>query len=558
MTQSHLPGDPDPIRRRDFLLGIAATGLGAAGGRSVEKGADPDPDVVDLETLRAASRLSGLAFTDEELKAALDDLRREWPRWRTSAGLPNGVAPTLGRVDAPCAREPSSWKPSRELDDDIADEEASGPLHYQPAYVLAHRIRKGEITSLALTRHFLERMKRLDPKLLCVVTLLEERALAQARAADADLAAGRVRSALHGVPWGVKDLFSVPGAPTTWGAAPFEHQVLDETAEVVARLDAAGCVLLAKLSTGALAMGDRWFRGRTRNPWNLEQGSSGSSAGPASATAAGLVGFAIGTETLGSIVSPCTRCGTTGLRPTFGRVSRAGAMALSWSMDKAGPIARSIRDAELVLEIIAGADPKDVDTVARDFASEVAKPLAEIRVGRVDLGGRGRRDAEAYERVLKEIDALGFRTRPVTLPRPDRRMMAILDVEAAAAFDDITRDGRVRELTAQGPGSWPRIFRAARFIPGVEYVQACRMRTALKARMREAMAEIDVLVIPSYAQGILLTTNLTGHPTAVMPRRAGAGRSISFVGRLWGERNLARLAHAWQTSTSYHRAHPNL
>ncbi len=557
MTQPKPPEDANPIDRRRFLFGVAASGLGAAGGMGAPEWADADPGEVDLETLRAAAKLSGLEFTDEELKAALDDLARVWPRWRRATGLPNGTAPTLGRVDVPPARTASPWKPS-DASDDVAPEEASGPLHYQPAHVLARRIRKGEITSLALTRHFLDRMKRWDPKLLCVVTLLEERALAQAKAADADLAAGRVRSALHGVPWGVKDLFAVPGAPTTWGARPFEHQVLDETAEVVARLDEAGCVLLAKLSTGALAMGDRWFRGRTRNPWNLEQGSSGSSAGPASATAAGLVGFAIGTETLGSIVSPCTRCGTTGLRPTFGRVSRAGAMALSWSMDKAGPLARSIRDAELVLEIIAGSDPKDVDTVPRDFGSEVAKPLAEIRVGRVDLGGRGRRDAEAYERVLREVEALGLRTRVVTLPRPDRRMMAILDVEAAAAFDDITRDGRVRELVAQGEGSWPRIFRAARFIPGVEYVQACRMRTALEARMREAMAEVDVLVIPSYAQGILLTTNLTGHPTAVMPRKAGSGRSISFVGRLWGERTVVRLARAWQESTGYHRVHPKL
>ncbi len=555
MNQPETPRDP--ADRRRFLLGVAASGLAAAGRRPGGLESVAGPGDVDLETLRAAARLSGLAFTDEELSAALDDLAREWPRWRRPAGLPNGMAPTLGSVDGPPAPAASTRR-APVPPDEVPTEEASGPLHYQPAHVLARRIREGEITSVALTRHFLDRMKRLDPKLLSVVTLLEDRALARARAADEDLSAGRVRSALHGVPWGVKDLFSVPGAPTTWGARPFEHQVLDETAEVVARLDAAGCVLLAKLSTGALAMGDRWFRGRTRNPWNLDQGSSGSSAGPASATAAGLVAFSIGTETLGSIVSPCTRCGTTGLRPTFGRVSRAGAMALSWSMDKAGPIARTVRDAELVLEIIAGSDPKDVDTVPRDFLGEVAQPLEKIRVGRVDLGSRGGRDAKAYEKVLRELETLGIRTRKVELPRPDRRMMAILDVEAAAAFDDFTRDGRVRDLVAQGRGAWPRIFRAARFIPGVEYVQACRMRTALKARMREAMSSVDVLVIPSYAQGILLTTNLTGHPTVVMPRAQGSGRSISFVGRLWGERDVCRVARAWQESTGYHRAHPTL
>ena len=386
---------------------------------------------------------------------------------------------------------------------------------------------------------YLDRLKRHGPTLECTITLTEERALEQARRADEEIAAGRYRGPLHGIPWGIKDLLAVKGYPTTWGAEPYVDQVIDMDATVVRRLDEAGAVLVAKLTVGALAMGDVWFGGKTRNPWNLEQGSSGSSAGSAAATVAGLVGFSIGTETHGSIIPPSTRCGATGLRPTFGRVSRHGAMALSWTMDKIGPICRSVEDCALVFDAIHGAD--GLDPTVRDvpFVWDANIDVRNLRIG--DLKSAFDEEPESEEgREWRRMDLRGARRAPLArrgaipfeLPKglPVSALRLILHAECAAAFDDLTRSGRDRLMEERS--SWPNTFRQARFIPAVEYIQANRVRTLVMAALDEAMRDIDVFVTPSYAGDVLLMTNLTGQPAVVLPngfRADGTPVSISFI-----------------------------
>jgi Asp-tRNA(Asn)/Glu-tRNA(Gln) amidotransferase A subunit family amidase len=372
----------------------------------------------------------------------------------------------------------------------------------------------------------------------------------QAKAADAEIAAGRYRGALHGIPWGAKDLIAYPGYATTWGAIPFKTQTIDTKATVAARLDAAGAVLAAKLSLGALAMGDRWFDVMTRNPWNKVQGSSGSSAGSAAAVAAGLVGFAIGSETLGSIVSPCRRCGATGLRPTFGRVSRHGCMTLAWSMDKLGPIARSVEDCALIFGAIHGADGYDASAVDRPFHWPSRREAKSFTVGYFEQGAPA--DEREELRVLRD---LGMRLVPLKMPDklPVRAMSLILSVEAAAAFDELTRQG-----ITEGLNEWPRIFKQARFVPAVAYLQANRVRTLLVQEMEKMIEPVD-----AYVGGDDLTiTNLTGHPSVVLPNglreRDGVQRpgSLTFTGRLYGETELLAIAHAYQQATGHHLRTP--
>jgi len=419
-----------------------------------------------------------------------------------------------------------------------------------------------------LTEMYLSRLKRFDPQLFAVVTLTEDRARAQAARLDAELRAGNYRGPLHGIPWGAKDLLATRGYPTTWGASPYRDQMFDYDATVVEKLDAAGAVLVAKLTMGALAQGDRWFGGMTRNPWNPEEGSSGSSAGPGSATAAGLVGFAIGTETLGSIVSPSTRNGVTGLRPTFGRVSRYGAMALSWSMDKIGPMCRSVEDCALVLQAIHGPDGRDPTVRDVPFNWDVERPLSEIRIGYFrsafertnDEGERNRFDAAALGAMQRIVPNLI----EVSLPVDDFPLRAIsgsvLGVEAAAAFDALTR-GQDDNLMLAEPerSTWPNTFNAARFVPAVEYINANRARTLVMQAMDRALADVDVVITPNT---VLLLTNLTGHPQISMPggftTRNGADVPVSaqFIGRLYGEADLMRVAKAWQDATGHHLRTP--
>jgi Asp-tRNA(Asn)/Glu-tRNA(Gln) amidotransferase A subunit family amidase len=473
----------------------------------------------------------------------------------------------------------------------------------------------GKIKSVDLTKMYLARLKRYDSKLHFVITLTEERALAQAKAADAEIAAGKYRGPLHGIPWGAKDLLAVKGYPTTWGAGGFEHQTFDEDATVVQRLDAAGAVLVAKFALGALAMGDKWFGGRTRNPWNMEQGSSGSSAGSASAVSAGCVAFAIGSETLGSISSPSTRCGVTGLRPTFGLVPRTGAMALSWTMDKLGPIARSAEDCELVLETISGPDGKDASVAPYDLPWGVGLNWQEMRIGYLKSEfdppaplklaepatnettdekkkreernaamqeARARRDYDRrYElAALDKLRAMGVKLIPVELPKlPWDSMTPLLTAEAAAAFDDLTMTGRDRLLTEQGVEDWPNDFRIARLYPAVEYIQANRARTLAIRQMSALFQQVEIIVTPT-TDTQLTATNLTGHPALIVPnglRGADAPKppaiddgnhddiggpgtpvSLTFLAGHYQDARLAAFGHAYQQATGFHKLHPKL
>ncbi len=416
---------------------------------------------------------------------------------------------------------------------------------------------------------YLARMKKYGPQLLSLITLTEDLALEQAAAADKEIRAGRYRGPLHGIPYGVKDLFDTKGILTTWGAEPFAKRVADENATVVDRLTKAGAVLIAKLSMGALAQGDLWFQGRTKNPWNLEQGSSGSSAGSASSTAAGLVGFSLGTETLGSIVSPSTQCGTAGLRPTYGRVSRHGAMALSWTMDKIGPICRGVEDLAIVLNAIYGPDGHDRTVGADPFHWEPRRPLTAMKIGVLQSAfDRVQGDnKKIYDQALADLKRAGVDMKPVEYTEDGPTIRFLLEAEAAAAFDDITRDGQVRTLRGQNQGDWPNTFRTARLVPAVEYIRAQRARTLLVGKFEKFMADWDVVVIPS--QALLTTTNLTGNPQVVVKCGFGEAtqqngakvpspRTISFLGRIYEEGSPLRVALAYEQATEWHTRHPKL
>ena len=460
-------------------------------------------------------------------------------------GIPARGYPDRRKGNASGATRPTS-------DEDLA---------YLPAHQLGELIRTRQLSSVELTRAYLSRINRLNGQLLACITVTDDLALRQAQQADEEIRADRWRGPLHGVPYGVKDLIDTQGIATTWGAEPFRGRVPREDATVVKRLRDAGAVLLAKTAVGALAMGDIWFGGTTKNPWKLDQGSSGSSAGSASGTVAALFGFAIGTETLGSIVSPSTRCGATGLRPTFGRVARTGAMALSWTMDKLGPIGRSVYDLPLVFDAIRGADGLDATVIDAPFSWDAGRALGEIRVG-YDRAAfeEKRRDPELDNKALDVLRGLGINLVPITLPdMPVGDILFGLEAEAAAAFDDLTRSGQDDQLKAQDANAWPNIFRAARLIPAVEYIQAARARTLLMRRMDAAMADVDCYVHPTFGGNTLLTANLTGHPTVVMPngfRPDGTPASICFTGRLFGEAATLRVAAAYEDATGWNRRRP--
>jgi Asp-tRNA(Asn)/Glu-tRNA(Gln) amidotransferase A subunit family amidase len=520
--------------------------------------------------VKSAERVAGLEYTKKERKQVLSGVRRNRSLITElrKFTLANEVLPAL-RFDpvlpgTVIERQNPSARPHQEhRGTRIELPQTSEELAFYPVTKLSRLLETKQITSVQLTRLYLDRLKRYGPRLECVVTLTEELALQQALRADSEIASGRYRGPLHGIPWGAKDLLATKGIKTTWGANPYKDQILDDEATVVKRLEDAGAVLVAKLSLGALAMGDVWFGGKTKNPWNLEQGSSGSSAGSAAATAAGLVGFAIGTETLGSIVSPCTRCGVTGLRPTFGRVSRAGAMALSWSMDKIGPICRTAEDCALVFEALHGPDGRDPTVVDVPFVWDPSLRLRDIRIGYlVSAFERERKHKHLDDAVLDSLRESGAQLIPIELPdMPTRALRIILNAEAAACFDELTRSGKDDLLVRQGRGAWPNSFRQARFIPAVEYIQANRIRTILMEKMAELFEHIDVYVAPSFGGSNLLVTNLTGHPTVVVPNGftdEGNPRSISFTGDLFEEAKTLAAAKAYQEATSFHLKHPEL
>lgn len=435
-------------------------------------------------------------------------------------------------------------------------------LAFYPVYKLAVLIKSKKISSVELTQLYLNRIKKYGDTLQCVVSILEERALAQARKADEEIAKGKYRGPLHGIPYGIKDLLAVEGTRTTWGAEPYADQQLNTTATVVKKLDEAGAILVVKLSMGALALGDIWFGGVTKNPWNLKQGSSGSSAGSASATVSGLVAFSIGTETLGSIVSPSTRCGASGLRPTYGTVSRHGAMALSWSMDKIGPICRSAFDAALVYKVIHGEDALDKSATTSAFNYSAKTDIKKLKVGYLkSLFEASYPGKENDQKALEVIKSLGIELVELELPAsiPVAAIRLMLTAEAAAAFDELTRSNKDSLLSNQLRWAWPNTFRTARFIPAVEYINASRLRQQLIEEFHKVTKDFDVIISPSFGGTQLLTTNLTGHPCVVVPNgfnNTGSPTSISFLGKLYGEAAPLLVARAFQEATEWEDKQP--
>lgn len=561
------------LDRRAFLayfsgIGLSSTLLPGVLWAIVQ---EQDEHKITKEMLDEAERIAGLEFSEAERDLMLRGLNSNLESFETlrTVELPNNIPPALyfnpippgavlERRDVPTRRsEPRIDNPPADLDE----------LAFWPVTHLSRLVETQRISSVDLTRMYLERLKKYGPKLECVISLTEDLAMQQARRADAEIARGQYRGPLHGIPWGAKDLLAEDAYRTTWGAMPYKDQIIAEDATVVKRLEEAGAVLVAKLTLGAMAWGDVWYEGRTRNPWNYEQGSSGSSAGSAAATAAGLVGFSIGTETWGSIVSPCTRCGATGLRPTFGRVSREGAMALSWSMDKIGPICRSVEDCALVLDAIYGPDGLDLSVVDQPFGWDAAFDIGRLRVGYLRSAfEQEREEQEEWKRFDEEsldtIRSMGVDLISVELPDlPVGAMSFILNAEAAAAFDELTRSNRDDLMVRQVRNAWPNVFRQSRFIPAVEYLEANRVRTLLVQAMAEMMSRVDVYVAPSFVGGNLLLTNLTGHPCVVLPngfRSDGTPTSISFMGGLYAEPELLAFAKAYQDATEYHLRRPRL
>jgi len=566
------------VDRRHFMgyfagIGLSSTLFPGVLWAKLAAGAD-----ITVDTIASAEEVAGIHFDATERELMLDGLKQQEQRIEAlhKVVLPNSVSPAIvfdplppGKKIVPEARRPmvrSRVAPRAVPPDD--------QLALLPVTELSELVRNKRVTSVQLTQLYLARLKKYDPILKCVISLTEDRALKQARAADVEIARGKYRGPLHGIPWGAKDLLAVRGYKTTWGAGPYKEQVIDADATVVQRLDDAGAVLVAKLTLGELAQGDIWFGATTKNPWKVDQGSSGSSAGPASATAAGLVGFAIGSETLGSISSPSTRCGATGLRPTFGRVPRTGAMALSWSMDKLGPLCRSVEDCAIVLDAIYGPDGQDNSVIPAPYHWNAQLSPKSLRVGYVksafDTPLLDPNDAKRTLHATKAFDdealnvfkRLGINLIPVELPDvPYDAMRIILTAEAAAAFDDLTRSNRDNELVQQGKFDWPNTFRTSRFIPAVDYVNANRLRSVAIQKWDDLMRTVDVIVTPTGAANLsqLVATNLTGHPAVIIPngfREDGTPVSLTFLGGLFEEPKVLAVARAYQEATGFHLKHP--
>jgi Asp-tRNA(Asn)/Glu-tRNA(Gln) amidotransferase A subunit family amidase len=526
-----------------------------------------DDTDITRENIFHAEQLIGLQFTDAKRDSMMEGLTQ----YRTSYaairdyGLKNSVPPSLLFNPLPAGYS-SGVKQAGLTFQSISDvrlPEDLNELAFYSIRELAELIRTRRITSVELTEFYLERLKRYGPVLECVITLTEERAMRKARQVDEEIAAGKYRGLLHGIPYGIKDLFSTSDYKTTWGAVPFKDQMIDYDATVVRKLDDAGAVLVAKLTLGALAWGDVWFGGMTRNPWDVTQGSSGSSAGSAAAVAAGLVPFAIGTETYGSIVSPATVNGVTGLRPSYGRVSRYGAMALSWSMDKVGPLTRHAEDAAIVFEAIRGPDGLDRTIYDLPFQYNADIDISGLRIGYVKIDFDAEYPFHGQDSLtLETLRELGAELIPIELPDvPVHALGFILSAEAAAAFDALTLSGKDDLMVLQIKNAWPNVFRQARFIPAVEYINANRIRYELIQEMYELMETVDLYVAPSWQGPNLLLTNLTGHPCVVIPNGfsdGGTPTSISFTGRLFDEGRILAVAYAVQNATGFHQAHPAL
>ncbi len=614
------------LDRRNFMK--TCSGMGLAGtlfpGVLWAQAQGQGAKKITKEMIENAAAISDVTIADEYKQMMLDNLNEQAKSYEEiyKLHIPNSVEPALlFNPVLPGMKLETERKPMRisQAPNITASNSPKNleELAFASVRELAELVRTKRVSSVALTEMYLLRLKKYDPTLKFVVTLTEDRARAQAKQADAELAAGKYRGPLHGLPWGAKDLLATKGIRTTWGAGGFENQMIDEDATVVKRLDKAGAVLVAKLTLGSLALGDVWFGGVTRNPWNTKQGSSGSSAGPASATAAGCVAFSIGSETLGSISSPSTRCGCTGLRPSFGLVPRTGAMALSWSMDKLGPICRTVEDCALVLDAIYGRDGKDRTVQPAAFNWDADLDWRKLRVGylKMDFERKPEEQKEAakeeppatpeeqkkreekkkrreaarvraeYDRkyndaALAKLREMGVNLVPVEMPKfPYDAMVAMLTAESAAAFDELTRTGKDKLLTSQKDSDWPNTFRSARFIPAVEYIQAARARRLAMDAVAKVFDEFDVIVAPTNSQQLVIT-NLTGHPAVILPngfrgddapkpppeepsefRNAGGPGtpvSLTFLGKLYGEAELLAFARAYQEATSFHLQHPKM
>jgi Asp-tRNA(Asn)/Glu-tRNA(Gln) amidotransferase A subunit family amidase len=598
---------PPLVDRRAFMAYCSSLGLGTTllpGVLWAKLAAVAD---ITKETIACAEEIAGVKFTDEQRAMMVENLRRQQ---RASEALHrilpgNEVAPALHFDPVPpgvTLDVPAKRPMVRGRVPVLAAPSNLEELAHLPVTALSSLVRTRKVTSRQLTDMYLGRLKKHDQALHAVITLTEDRAARQARAADEEIARGRYRGPLHGIPWGAKDLLATRGYKTTWGAGPYREQVIDADATVVRRLDEAGAVLVAKLTLGELAQGDRWFGERTRNPWWPEQGSSGSSAGPASAVAAGLVGFAIGTETQGSISSPATRNGVTGLRPTFGRVPRTGAMALAWSMDKVGPMCRSVEDCALVFDAIYGPDGQDLAVRDVPFTWNAARDARSLRVGyfrsAFETPEKDPKDATRTLHATKAQDdaaldvlrRLGVTLIPVDVPDvPTQAMSLILTAEAGAAFEELTLSGRVAEMVQQEPFAWPNTFRASQFIPAVDYINANRVRTLACRKYWDLFRTVDVVVTPTSVMGLnqVPATNLTGNPAVILPSGfieapplqpappaaapSDTGRrvqpatpsprpqvpvSLTFLGGLYREDLLLLVAHAYQSATEWHLRRP--
>jgi Asp-tRNA(Asn)/Glu-tRNA(Gln) amidotransferase A subunit family amidase len=600
---------PRGVARRRFLAAIPAAVAGSLAAPAIARQQTQQPRI-EPSTLDCAEKVFGVDFTEAEEQAAAAGVGRNLSSFEQlrELNIPLDTEPAItfhpylpGKrpkgPSTPGAKMKVTLTPPAARSSSIED------LAFLPITSLAPLLQRRDISATELTKMYLGRLKKYGPKLNCVVTLTEELALTQAAQADRDIRAGKYKGPLHGIPWGAKDLFATKGIPTTWGAAPFQNQVFDYDATVVERLAAAGAVLVAKLSMGALAQGDQWFKGRTNNPWNPERGSSGSSAGPGSATAGGLVVFGIGTETRGSIISPSAENGVTGLRPTYGRVSRYGAMALSWTMDKIGPMCRSVEDCAIVLNAIYGPDGRDETTADAPFVWNPDIPLAKLRIaylknefvppppgtgrgGRGDAAGRegapaggagapgaGRgsltpeeqqRQREARLKIFADVldvyRKAGAQPEPVELPASITSIGStigfVLTTEGAAAFDDLIRS---KDANDPSLNTWPNQFRTHRFVPAVEYIRAQRARTLLIREMEKFMSQYDVFLSPT-GSASLGVTNLTGHPAIALKAGFIDNRPVELMitGRLYDEATVLRVALAYERGTDWHNQNPKL
>jgi Asp-tRNA(Asn)/Glu-tRNA(Gln) amidotransferase A subunit family amidase len=532
------------------------------------------------DMLKAAEQIAGLHFTDAQRELLIADVNNHLAQYERLRKIPlaNSVvpclrfSPVLPGMKFDMVRRPMKMSnpPAVQRPSNLED------VAFWAMRDLAALLATRQVRSVELTEMYLDRLKRYDDRLKFLITPTDDLAMKQAKQSDAEIAAGRYRGPLHGIPWGAKDLIAKRGYKTTWGAVAFKDQSFDYDATIVKRLEDAGAVLIAKLTTGELAGGDVWFGGKTKNPWNPEEGSSGSSAGPASATAAGCVGFAIGTETGGSIVSPSTRCGVYGMRPSFGRVSRHGVMTLAWSLDKAGPICRAVEDCALVLNALQGSDGKDLTATNVPFNWNAAIDVKKLRVGYLkaafDEPRPTKEEAENDAATLDKLRAMGIQLTPIEFPNyPIEDLMRILEVEFSAAFDAFTRNKQDDLMVRQDKDSDANLYRINRFVPAVEYIQANRVRDLLMEAMAKTMSNIDVYLAPitshhppkpdSVLDLNTTLTNLTGQPTVVVRNgftAKGMPTSITFTGRVYGEAKMLALARAYQTTTNWHSRHPDL